>query len=103
MVLLASRAYRAHKRNLHLRATPALSLHPEKARNKRNEFYAVERRDKVQASPRRRVSFERLWPPGYIAKICNSIIIPLLVETRCYYAFSRFLSKISFVKGRRIN
>lgn len=74
-MLLASRAYRAHKRNLHLRATPALSLHPEKARNKRNEFYAVERRDKVQASPRRRVSFERLWPPGYIAKICNSIIM----------------------------
>lgn len=55
VVLLASRAYGAHKRNLHLRATPALSLHPEKARNKRNEFYAVERRDKVQASPRRRV------------------------------------------------
>lgn len=41
VVLLASRAYGAHKRNLHLRATPALSLHPEKARNKRNEFYAV--------------------------------------------------------------
>lgn len=38
MVLLASGAYGAHKRNLHLRATPALSLHPEKARNKRNEF-----------------------------------------------------------------
>lgn len=44
MVLLASRAYGAHKRNLHLRATPALSLHPEKARNKRNEFYAMKRR-----------------------------------------------------------
>lgn len=31
VVLLASRAYGAHKRNLHLRATPALSLHPEKS------------------------------------------------------------------------
>lgn len=88
-MLLASRAYRAHKRNLHLRATPALSLHPEKARNKRNEFYAVERRDKVQASPRR-VSFERLC----LRDISRKFVTVLL--SRCLWKHVVIMHSLDF-------